>query len=88
MENLRKRIELFLKTQWDGRYGARKLIAMPNFKRRVIFNENWAAIEMKKTNIVMDKPISTGMAILDKLKVVMYEYYYDFLKKSMVTKYQ
>lgn len=80
MENIRKRVELFLKNRWDGRYGIRKLIAMPNFKRRVIFNENLVAIEMKRTSIVMDKPISLGMAILDISKVVMYEYYYDFLK--------
>lgn len=31
----------------------------------------------------MDKPIAVGMAILDLSKVVMYEYYYNFLKKKI-----
>lgn len=80
MENVRSRVDIKLKTKWDGRYGARELIAQPNFKRRTIFDENLAAVEMKQTRIVMNKPISVGMAILDISKVVMYEYYYDFLK--------
>lgn len=37
---------------------------------------------MQRTGILMNKPISVGMAILDISKVVMYEYYYDFLKKK------
>lgn len=80
MENVRKRLEILLRTSWDGRYGARKLIAAPNFKKRTIFNENLVAVEMLKTNILMDKPIAVGMAILDLSKVVMYDYYYNFLK--------
>lgn len=35
---------------------------------------------MDKTSILMDKPISVGMAILDLSKAVMYEYYYNYLK--------
>lgn len=81
MENIRKRIDIHLRTTWDGRCGVRKLVAMPNFKRATIFDENFVAVEMKKTNILMDKPIAVGMAVLDISKVVMYEYYYNFLKK-------
>lgn len=80
MENVRSRVDIHLRTKWEGRYGARKLIARPNFKRRTIFNEDLVAVEMSRTNILMDKPISVGMAILDISKVVMYEYYYNFLK--------
>lgn len=82
MENVRKRSEICLRSTWDGRYGVRRLIAMPNFKRRTIFNENLVAVEMHKTNIMMNKPIAVGMAILDISKVVMYDYYYNFLKKK------
>lgn len=38
MENVRKRIELFLRSTWEGRYGARNLVASPFFKNRTIFN--------------------------------------------------
>lgn len=80
MENVRARVDIQLKTTWDGRYGARKLVAQPNFKRRIIFNEDLIAVEMGRTNILMNKPVSIGMAILDISKVVMYEFYYNFLK--------
>lgn len=80
MENLRSRVDVKLTTYWAGRYGAAKIIAKPSFKRRVIFDENLVAIEKKKTSIVMDKPISIGMAILDISKSVMYDFQYDFIK--------
>ena len=35
---------------------------------------------MRKTSVLMDKPIMVGQAILDKSKVLMYEFYYDYLK--------
>ena len=37
---------------------------------------------MRKTSVVMDKPIMVGQAILDKSKVLMYEFYYDYVKQK------
>ena len=36
--------------------------------------------EMRKTSVKMDKPIVVGQAILNKSKVLMYKFYYDYLK--------
>lgn len=80
MENVRARKSIFLRTKWDGQHGVRRLIAKPNFKRRVIFGEDLVAVEMNPISIFMDKPIAVGMAILDLSKIVMYDYYYNFLK--------
>lgn len=80
MENLRLRVDIRLSSLWEGRYGANRLIAMPHFKRCKIFNENFVAIEMRKTHIEMRKPIVVGMAILDMSKVVMYDFFYNQLK--------
>lgn len=80
IENLRNRIQMYLKTYWEGRYGASKLIAKPNFKKFTIFNENLVAIQLNKTNILMNKHIVVGMAILDISKVLMFDFYYNFLK--------
>lgn len=82
MENVRSRCDIQLKTKWDGRYGARKLISLPNFKKFTIFDENHVAIHMNKTNILMDKPITIGMSILDISKVLMYEFYYEHMKQK------
>ena len=40
------------------------------------------AIEMRKTEVLMDKPIAVGQAILDISKVLMHEFYYDYLKSK------
>lgn len=80
MENLRKRVDINLKTEWEGRYGARALISHPTFKRRTIFDEELVAIEMHKTQILMNKPIIIGMAILDISKVVMLDFHYNYMK--------
>lgn len=82
MENLRSRVDIKLKSRWDGRCGARMLIAKPNFKRHTIFDEELVAIELKKTNLLMNKPITVGLAILDISKVVMYDFHYNFMKPT------
>lgn len=80
MENLRSRVDIKLKSKWEGRSGARMLIAKPNFKRHTIFDEELVAIELNKTSIKMNKPIAIGLAILDISKVVMYDFHYNFMK--------
>ena len=37
-------------------------------------------MEMKKTEVVMKKPIYLGEAILDISKILMYEFWYDYIK--------
>lgn len=80
MENVRNRVEIKLKSKWDGRYGVRKYIAKPNFKKWTMFSPDFVAIHMNPVKCVMNKPIIIGMSILDLSKVLMYDYYYNFLK--------
>ena len=44
------------------------------------FTVNLLAIEMSKTQIHMNKPVSSGLSILDLFKTVMYEFWYDYVK--------
>lgn len=85
MENVRDRVDVKIPKQWEGRYGCANLIADPKFKRRLIFNEDCVVVEMKRTNILMDKPISIGVAVLDISKTLMYDFHYDFIKKTFGT---
>lgn len=80
LENLRNRVDIVLKTTWRGRYGAQKVIAMPNFKKSTIFAENLVAIELNKVSIYMNKPIIIGMTVLDLSKELMYDFHYNFMK--------
>lgn len=82
LEDSRKRAEIRLVSHWEGRYGAKSLIARPNFKGNKIFNKNLIAIEMYKTNVKIDKPNIIGIAILEISKILMYQFHYDFMLKK------
>ncbi|VDH95021.1 Hypothetical predicted protein [Mytilus galloprovincialis] len=78
MENIRKRIDVRMVTTEKP---APKLVAKPNFDRRVVFHENLAAVHMKRTKLKFDKPIYLGACILDISKILMYDFHYDFMRK-------
>lgn len=80
MENIRLRADIKLVSKWGGRCGARMLISRPNFKQCRIFDEGLVAIELKRTTILMNKPVIIGMCVLDLSKITMYKFLYDFLK--------
>ena len=52
----------------------------PNTKNIKYFSDNLLAIEMKKTKIIMNKPVYLGQAILDISKTLMYDFYYGYIK--------
>lgn len=85
LENVDKRRDIRIVTHWENRggaLGAECLIAKPNFKNIQIFTEDCVAIQMEKLRVVYNKPIYAGFAILDISKIVMYDFYYDFIKKE------
>ena len=45
-----------------------------------MLSENLVAIEMKKTKVKMNKPLYLGLSILESSKILMYEYWYDYMK--------
>jgi len=61
MENVRNHVRLL--TRWDGKYGAKAMIAKPNFHSRSVFSENLVAIEMHKLEVKFDKPIYVSMCL-------------------------
>ena len=46
------------------------------------FSEDLQAIEMRKTKILMNKPVYLGQAILDISKILLYEFWYDYIKRK------
>ena len=57
-------------------------VSEPNYHTTKRFSEDLIAIEMKKTEIKMNKPIYFGLAILDISRTLMYEFWYDYLKQK------
>ena len=83
MENLRNRVDVKLVNTKEK---LRKLVAKPNFKSRKIFNENLVSVHMKKTSLLMNKPIYLGMCILDLSKIIMYDFHYNYIKSKYADK--
>ena len=56
------------------------LVSEPNYHSKKFFKENLLARDMRKTQILMNKPVYLGLSILDLSKTVMYEFWYDYVK--------
>ncbi|KAJ8910449.1 hypothetical protein NQ315_017047 [Exocentrus adspersus] len=62
--------------------GAESLISSPYFHSISIFNENFVAIQKRKSKIIFNKPIFVGFSVLDISKTVMYDFHYNYIKKT------
>ena len=77
MENVRKHRDIKLKTT-DRRRN--QLVSEPNYHAIKCFSENLGATEMKKTKVKINKPIYLGLSILEISKILMYEFWYNYMK--------
>ena len=77
MENVRKHRDIKLVTTDKRR---NQLVSEPNYHAMEWFSENLVTIEMRKAKVKMNKPIYLGMAILNTSKILMYEFWYGYLK--------
>ena len=59
-----------------------KLVAKPNFKQYTIYNEFVVGIQMGVTKVKLNKPSYVGVSILDLLKILMYDFFYDFVQPT------
>ena len=77
MENIRKHKDIKLVTTNKKRS---KLVSEPNYHTINLISEDLSIIEMKKTNVKMNKPIYVGLSILEISKILMYKFWYDYTK--------
>ena len=71
MENVRKHKDNKLVTTKRRR---NCLVSEPNYYTTMFFGENILAIEMKKTEILMNKPVHLGLSVLELSKTLMYDF--------------
>ena len=57
-----------------------KLVSERNYHTMNYISENLSIIEMKRTKVKMNKPIYLGLSILEISKLLMYEFWYDYMK--------
>ena len=77
MENIRKHRNIKLVTTDKKR---NKLISEPNYHTINYISEDLPIIEMNKTEVKINKSIYLGLSILDISKILMYEFWYDYMK--------
>ena len=77
MKNVRKHRDIMLVTTKARR---NYLVSKANFRKITFFSENFLAIEMKRTQILMNKPVYLGLSILEISKIVTYDFWYHFVK--------
>ena len=77
MENMRKHRDIKLVTTDKKRS---TLVSEPNYHTINLISEDLSIIEMKKTKVKMIKPIYLGLSILEISKILIYEFWYDYMK--------
>ena len=77
MENVRNHRDIKLVTT-DKRRSV--LASEPNYHSTKYILKDLSVMEMKKTEVRMNKPIYLGQEILDASKTLMYEFCYDYIK--------
>ena len=71
METVRQNRDVKLATTERGRG---YLVSKPKYHTAKFFAEYLLAIEMKKTQILMNKTVYLGLSILELSKILMYEF--------------
>ena len=79
MENIRKHRDTKLVITDKKR---NKLASEPNDHAMNNISEDLSIIEMNRTRVKMNKPIYLGLSILDISKILMYEFWYDYMKSK------
>ena len=77
MENIKKHRNIKLVTTNKKR---NKLVSEPNYHTMNYISEDLSIIEMNKTKVKMNKPIYLGLSVLDISKILMHEFWYDYMK--------
>ena len=78
MENVRKHRDIKLVTTEKRN----QFVSEPNSHTTKFFTEHFVAIEMKKIQILMNKPVYLGLPILEISKIVIYQFWYDYVKSK------
>lgn len=78
-QNVRKRI--------DGKGAlnetdSKRLLSNPLLEHFEIINDNFSLYKLKKANLILNKPIYVGFAVLELSKLHMYKLYYRYFKNS------
>ena len=62
-----------------------KAVSRLTFRRAEIINVDLTLVRGAHQRVTLKKPVSVGFSILEISKLIMYEFYYDYLKPTSVS---
>ena len=77
MENVREHRDIILVNNENRRS---KIASEPNHNGTKYISEDFLVMELKKRDIYINKPLYLVQAILDHSKILMFEFWYDYLQ--------
>ena len=80
MENIRRIINV---TLINDSKEYLKCVSKPNFILQKIFGKNFIAVHQIKTVLTLNKLIYVGFCILELSKLLMYQFHYDYVLKTL-----
>ena len=60
---------------------AKRYLSKPSFDQFYIMSENKVLIKMRKSVVILDKPMYLALTVLEISKKLMYKFYYEILKE-------
>ena len=57
-----------------------KAVSKPSYREAKIINPDLVMVRAARQKVLLNKPIAVGFCILELSKLVMYRFYYDYLK--------
>ena len=77
IENQRKYKNIYL---INNEKKFKRVVSKPSFESCKIFDNNLVAVHCKSLLVTINKPVYVGQAILDLSKLLMYDFFYNYLK--------
>jgi len=81
-ENLRNCVDIKIVQSWESDK-IHRLVASPSFARHETFGNGLGGIHMYKSKLLLNKPVYTGMTILENNKILMHEFFYNYSETSI-----
>jgi len=79
MENVRNRVNVRLIVDPNK---LTKAVSKPSFRQSEIINPDLVMVKGARAKIKLNKPIIVGFSVLELSKLIMYEFYYEFMKRK------
>ena len=77
MENVRNRVNVRLIVDPNK---LAKAVSKPSFRQSEIINPDLVMVRAARGKVTLNKPIAVGFSVLELSKLIMYRFFYEYIK--------